>query len=177
MSRIIYTIGYGKLQPGDLVNLTEGLDVTIVDVRGRPTSRRKGFGGRQLQDLLGSRYVWMGDKLGGIYHLPNAQKLWPDGIRKMLADVERPLMLCQCHAPGGCHRHMLALEIERMRKVPPRAPVPAIEPSWKTVHIFEDHSVDSVELQRSIKDGDDYDATIWDYVVEDLRRAWEGPDA
>jgi uncharacterized protein (DUF488 family) len=49
ISRILYTIGYEKALPGDVVTgLAAAGVMTLLDVRDRPISRRPGFSKRQL---------------------------------------------------------------------------------------------------------------------------------
>lgn len=170
MSGVVYTVGYGKMQPAELLELAEGLDVTVIDIRGKPVSRRAGFGGRQLERLLGLRYRWRGNQLGGVFHLPNARELWPKGCFDLAVEVAykglRPLLLCQCHAPGQCHRHMVAtVLLEQARYAAALAAI-------RVVHLFDGESVDSTELARSLSADDDYEYTPWESPSE-LRAAWE----
>jgi hypothetical protein len=170
MSAVIYTIGYGQLRPDALAGLAESLDVTVVDVRGRPVSRRPGFGRRQLETLLGERYTWRGDTLGGVNHLAGARFHWPSGLRHVMASVQRPMLLCACHAPGCCHRHQLALTAQSTDMqvwTMERGGAPLF------VHLFQNEAVTATELQRSIDDGDEYQATIWT-TPSDLLREFEG---
>lgn len=159
---ICWTAGYGRMTPDQLRALAEGLDVTVVDVRGRPVSRRSGFGRRQLEKLLGERYQWRGNQLGGLHHLANARDHWPAGLRALVAEVSRPLLLCACDAPVHCHRHMLALELARQA------------PAVTTIHLYHDletnswEAIRADEFQRSIVDGDTYECVIWDDLA-DLR--------
>lgn len=178
MTRIVWTVGYGKMYPADLKTLAESLDAVVVDIRGRPISRRPGFGRRQLEELLGDRYQWRGDHMGGIYHLPNARDLWPAASRRLVADMvdgylgwrspgtaKDPILLCQCHAPGQCHRHMVAVELLKQAPIVTDTPI-------KVVHIFERESFEATELARSISENDEYDMYEWE-SGSDLRRAWE----
>lgn len=160
----IYTAGYAKMDPRTLHALAEGLDCTVVDIRGRPISRRPGFGKRQLEALLGPRYTWWGDHLGGVYHLPNAEKLWPQGCRNLVSMMTteklRPLLLCQCHAPGGCHRHQVAKVLMGLGAV-------------QVVHIYENETVDAAALERVLDTDDEYLAHDWT-TARDIRDQWEG---
>lgn len=177
MSAVWYSLGYGQLRPEQLLDLAQELDVTVVDVRGRPVSRRPGFGRRQLETLLGKRYTWQGDYLGGVNHLPGARVLWPSGLRHVLSSVRRPLLLCACHAPGQCHRHQLALTLPSVVRVADAAIYPwssSAPPDPPTVvHLFQDEAVTATELQRSIDDGNEYQASIW-HTPSDLLREFEG---
>jgi len=163
---MIYTLGYGQLVPAQVLTIAEGLDAVVVDVRGRPVSRRPGFGRRQLETLLGARYEWQGDQLGGLHHLADARAKWPDGLRRMLQLRQPLVMLCQCHAPGVCHRHQLALELHRMFGTDP-------------VHLFYDAGIweatFTTELQRSIEAGpnDEYECFTWSEPSE-LLAEFEG---
>jgi hypothetical protein len=169
MISVIYTVGYGAMRPRDLAALAEGLDATVIDIRGRPSSRRPGFGGRQLAALLGERYQWRGDKLGGVNHLSRARSLWPAACRRLVEDMRaralRPLLLCQCHEPGGCHRHQVALELAQTPRL-------AADPPLRVVHVFERESIEAGELQRALSAGDDYTYMPWT-TPDDLLPIWE----
>ena len=52
----LYTIGYQALDPQRLAALAQHLQATVIDCRASPVSRIKGFGHRQLAELLGARY-------------------------------------------------------------------------------------------------------------------------
>lgn len=106
----IYSIGYQKLHtPEYLDALTECLSADLYDIRSKPVSRKKGFGGNQLKALLGDRYQWHGRTLGG---LPPG--ITAEGIATLKA-IEHPvIVMCLEHAPGSCHRHIhLATELFR----------------------------------------------------------------
>lgn len=158
---MIYTIGYARMLPAQLRDIATGMGATVIDVRGRPVSRRPGFGRRQLEALLPDAYAWWGDLLGGVHHLANAEALWPGGLARLLdAGFERPLLLCQCDAPGKCHRHLLAMLLERR--------------GVEVTHLYYDEesnaesdtagiweAVGARELQHSIDHDHDYDFTTW----------------
>ncbi len=59
--RVLYTIGYEKALPGEVVTALAAAGVTtLLDVRDRPISRRPGFSKRQLTAAVeeaGMRYV------------------------------------------------------------------------------------------------------------------------
>jgi hypothetical protein len=81
--------------------LTEILDADLFDVRSKPVSRKKGFGGRQLKTLLGDRYQWHGETMGG---LPPG--LTTAGIDTLKAITRPAILMCLEEAPGACHRHI-----------------------------------------------------------------------
>ena len=66
---LIWTIGYQRLAPQRLRCLAEDLDAWVVDTRHVPVTRIRGYGKNQLRDLLGDRYEWRGDELGGRGHV------------------------------------------------------------------------------------------------------------
>jgi hypothetical protein len=62
-------------------------------------SRIPGFGGRQLAGLLGDRYEYRGDRLGG--HGATT----PAGIAELGRERRTVLLMCKEESPGECHRH------------------------------------------------------------------------
>lgn len=187
-TRIVYTAGYAKLPPADLLKLATALDVTVCDIRGVRATRKPGYGSKQLPELLGARYQWWGDTnpgpsaspgqggleraearavrlmpwgLAGRYHGGQPEQ-WPARFAAMLEAVERPLMLCACEMPGDCHRHQI---IDAAR--------PLI--SFRAVHIIEGETVDAGELSRCIADADPdagYEFEPWT-TPADILAAWE----
>lgn len=145
---MIYTIGYEALTPEVLRDTAIGLAATVIDVRSRPTTRRRGFGRRQLEALLGTRYQWHGDALGGfalkegIEYLPYPKKsgikgasgTTMEGINFLRSFPGNVLLLCVEEAPGECHRHIVICE-----QFFPRAR-----------HIYRDEVVTACELEQAI---------------------------
>jgi hypothetical protein len=131
----IYTIGYECLKPARLSRIAEGLNAIVIDCRSRPVSRRPGFGGNQLRELLGDRYVWRGDCLGGMPPTSTTRK----GIAWLSALQGNCLLMCLEEAPGDCHRHSLICG--------PHFP--------DAVHIFRNELVTARELARAIRDDDE----------------------
>jgi hypothetical protein len=62
---MIYTIGYQRLPLERLREIAEKLDAILIYCRFKPVSRKPGFGRRQLETLLGTKYEWRGNELGG----------------------------------------------------------------------------------------------------------------
>lgn len=149
MIRTVYSIGYENLEPATLKHLATATDSTVVDVRASPRSRRRGFGRRQLEALLGDRYAARPD-LG---NHARTGLTWDGGIDWLLRMPRDVILLCREASPGDCHRHALMLEIDarrRQRKLPP----------IDLAHIYEDHLVLIADLEQAIRDDvDDYPAT------------------
>ena len=146
---MIYSIGYAALTPERLDAIASHFQAVVVDVRSIPTSRHRGFGGRQLAALLGpGRYVWKGDVLGG-----RPPGVLPEGLAflRALEPDQNVLLLCMEEAPGDCHRH--------------RAIALALLPEIDVVHICQDELVDASELQRAIEEDDEYDADLLDLTA------------
>ena len=130
----IYSIGYQKLPtPEYLDALTECLSATLIDVRSKPVSRKKGFSRSKLETLLGDRYLWLGDQLGGM-----APGVTAIGLQ-MLADFPRPaILMCMEEAPGACHRHIhIATQLFRH--------------GIDIAHIFRDVIIRASALQAAIE--------------------------
>lgn len=147
---MIYSIGYAGLTPAELLATAKQLDATVIDVRFVPKSRMKGFGRLQIMALLGDRYLWKGDVLGGIHGEnkgPTSAGLkWlTDNAWAMTTEVtSRPnaLLMCLEESPGECHRHSLIA-------------VPLLKRGIDVLHIFRDELVTTSELKRSLAAGDD----------------------
>ena len=63
---VIYSVGYAQLTPSGLARLMRVLAIdALIDARSIPNRRRPGFAKKNLVALLGRRYEWRGDELGG----------------------------------------------------------------------------------------------------------------
>jgi hypothetical protein len=116
--------------PDVLRDLVVGLDVTLVDCRafpgpvketdvvregnkvrlanGRIIYTRKGFWRLDLTALLGKRYEWRGDRLGGNWG--GSPGPTPAGLDELVADYHagrRLMLMCSEATPRSCHRHHL----------------------------------------------------------------------
>lgn len=143
---MIYTIGYQRLSHERLRAIMQALGIVkLVDVRSIPQSRRPGFGGRQLREAFPDQYLWKGDVLGGIK--PGKPGTTHAGLRWAVeagrSFHDHILLLCVCHAPGSCHRHVLVAR-----------QLLAMETDCR--HIYEDEIVLASELERALND-DDYE--------------------
>ena len=146
----IYSIGYQKLPtPEYLDALTECLSATLIDVRSKPVSRKKGFSRSKLETLLGDRYLWLGDQLGGM-----APGVTAIGLQ-MLADFPRPaVLMCMEEAPGACHRH-IHISTQLFRH------------GIDVAHIYRDVVIRASYLQGGIdRDSDDYAFNYLEQVIE-----------
>jgi hypothetical protein len=102
-----YSIGYQKLSVQTFAVIASPFDV-VVDTRSYPTSRIPGWSRAALEALLGKRYRWEGQKLGGKH-----RETLSDGGREYLLVLHAQLratnglglLLCLEEAPGDCHRH------------------------------------------------------------------------
>lgn len=146
----IYSIGYQKLPTPEYIDaLTECLSATLIDVRSKPVSRKKGFSRSKLETLLGDRYLWLGDQLGGM-----APGVTAIGLQ-MLADFPRPaILMCMEEAPGACHRHIhIATQLFRH--------------GIDVAHIFRDVIFRASSLQWGInKESDDYPFDLLEVILE-----------
>jgi hypothetical protein len=133
----LYTIGYGRLRLQDLRRYVDGLETVLIDCRARPFSRRWEFGFRNLQKVFGDRYELHGHHLGGA---GGGGRILPSGLAFIRQSLKKRslLLMCQCEAPGECHR----LEISKHF---PRA-----------LHIFRDQLIEAREFQRSLDENRDY---------------------
>lgn len=150
---MLLTIGYQAIIPGDLVLVASDFDARVIDVRSRPHSTRAGFGRLQLARLLGPRYEWRGDMLGGRYLDLGRKTLrteWTVGTLWLAERSQREnlLLLCLEQCPGDCHRHALSVGVARDLG------------HGTCFHIYtaegESEVIDVLELERSTRAGDDY---------------------
>jgi hypothetical protein len=116
-----------------------------------------GFGNRQLESLLGYRYVYRGDELGG--RPPGVSErglLWLAYLVRLHestshgATHQNVAIMCMEEAPGDCHRHhAIALPLARRTSV-------------ECLHIYRNELIEPTELQRSIDTDTDYDCELFD---------------
>jgi hypothetical protein len=133
---MLLTIGYQRLRPERLLQLATAFDATVLDCRYKPLSRRAGFGGRQLAALLGERYRWAGESLGGY------GRTTPNGIASLKEFLETPrnaMLLCMEESPAECHRHDAICD--------PHFP--------NALHICRDDVLKASALSASIKAGNE----------------------
>jgi hypothetical protein len=155
---LIWTIGYQRLAPSRLLELAIKLDAVVVDTRHVPKTRIKGYGPRQLQELLGGQYVLAGSDLGGRGHVTANGLEWLRG----LSAERNVILMCVCHEPGVCHRHQDICA--------PHFP--------EALHIYEDEVIEAGELARAIRLNDDYACyDLGESLEEDvMRRSNSSPD-
>jgi hypothetical protein len=107
---MIYTLGYQGLAPARVREIVLALDAVLLDCRFKPVSRLPGFGHRQLEKLMSSedgenresRYVRMGDMLGGHGH---TTKSGLQALQPYADDRAHCVLLCMEEHPADCHRH------------------------------------------------------------------------
>jgi hypothetical protein len=161
---MIYTIGTEKakgikaLRLVTLQAIVEALDIqTILDWRketGEPLSPDA------LRDCYDVRYRYVGDRC-------NADSIKLGAMQRLAAMTENVLLLFEEPSPGNCKRHEgLAMEMWNRFELP-------------VTHIFCDDLILATELQRSIREDNDYATTSWRPPVpsdlEDLPEATEMP--
>lgn len=137
---MIYSIGYQRLTLGRLIDIVDGLDALLVDVRSSPHRAKDGFRLPQLQQAFGSGYIWAGNTLGGRTAI---QQAGLDYLRQFEGEsAPNCILMCMEHTPGECHRHHDICA--------PHFP--------NALHIFEGHLVQASELSRAIAEDDDPDS-------------------
>ena len=136
---MLYTIGYARLTPKSLAALAEKLEAIVTDCRAKPTSKNPVFRRPALHTLLGSKYEWWGDRLGG----------WPPGVSnhsttnagiselRHASSSENRLLICVEEHPKDCHRHTLICG--------PHFP--------EAVHIFRDYTFTAETLNAATATG------------------------
>ncbi len=144
---MIYSIGYGGTKNGvtldELEHVLAKLNAALVDVRAKPFSRfRPEFRQAAMAARLGNRYRWHGDLLGGPGGGGAVTETGLGLLRTWHREGQNLVLMCQEHAPAECHRHTdIAL---------------ALIPDIDVVHIFANELVLASELERSMRDDNDY---------------------
>lgn len=161
---VIYTLGYQALAPARVREIVLALDAVLLDCRFKPVSRIPGFGHRQLEKLMSgdngeggedreSRYVRMGDMLGGHGHTTQSGL---QALQPYADDRANCVLLCMEEHPADCHRHTLITG--------PHFP--------GALHIYRDRLFYAHELSR-VEDGEiGYDELLsgsWDDWLKVLR--------
>jgi uncharacterized protein (DUF488 family) len=150
---MIFTIGYeGPLTPARLLEIAEGLDALVIDVRSVPRSRKPGFSKTKLAALLGPRYVTMGHALGG-----REPGVTPNGLIALRTQAKERdvILMCMEEAPGDCHRHRTICG--------PHFP--------DAVHIFEDELFTARELTQALAAGEDGEYSLCGSLAELLENS------
>jgi hypothetical protein len=132
---VIFTVGYSGLKPAKLRRIAKTIDADVIDCRCKPTSRNPAYRQSPLKALLDERYIWAGNMLGGRGHTNSAGITWLKNRKR------NSLLLCMCHAPGDCHRHIDICD----------------EAFPKAVHIYEDELILASDLSKAERDDTDYD--------------------
>ena len=112
--KTLYTLGYSRLHPADILRTAERLDALIADIRISPRSRLPVWNQKPLQAAWGERYL----------HIPelgnrNYKGEYGDGVvldspeqgaNRVLSLLEqRPvILLCACFDWHTCHRREAA---------------------------------------------------------------------
>ena len=115
--KTLYTVGYSRLHPADILCVAERLDALIADIRISPHSRLPVWNQKPLQAAWGRRYVY-------IPELGNRNYKGEAGAGVILADPERGtahvlalleqqsvILLCGCFDWQTCHRREAAVLI------------------------------------------------------------------
>lgn len=117
----IYTFGYAKHDPTDLVRHAQALDAVVYDVRLKPYARDTRWNKDALQRLLGASYEAIGRIAGnrnyrgdgGEFDIVDLEAT-VDRLQATIIDDERAvILLCVCSRPGECHRSVIALEAQK----------------------------------------------------------------
>lgn len=112
--QMIFTIGYQKtsLDKIEQIMKDKAIDL-LIDVRSVPYTRnpiKKEFNKERLIELLGKKYVWMGNICGG-----REGPVKPACIKALERLIEKNLLLmCMENHPRDCHRfHSIAKTLEQ----------------------------------------------------------------
>jgi uncharacterized protein (DUF488 family) len=126
----LWTIGYERLLPPELVAELEGAGVArVIDVRHRPQSRRPGMSKSRLGDLLRAHGIAYEHRralgtppdlrhefhAGRLDHARTAyrehvERAAPEALDELAAELPggpRTALLCLEADPAGCHRRVL----------------------------------------------------------------------
>src|SRR3954470_18689259 len=127
----LYTIGYEKLLPPELLNELWAAGVKrLIDVRFRPQSRRPGMSKTRLAELLGDhgiayehrralgtppdlRWLFRAGRVAEATaaYRAHVEQAAPDALDALAAQLEHappPALLCLEPDPAACHRRVIA---------------------------------------------------------------------
>jgi uncharacterized protein (DUF488 family) len=134
----LYTIGYERLLPPELVNelVLAGVE-RLLDVRYRPQSRRPGMSKTRLGELLGDHGIayehrkalgtppdirWLfragrNDEARAAFleHVEATASEELDALARELDAAPRTVLMCLEADPAGCHRRVVAEALRRRR--------------------------------------------------------------
>ena len=107
---MIYTLGYSGRSLASLVDLVQGLNAVLVDIRFSPASRNPDFSGRRLREALGEQYVHLKAFGNENYRNGGEVKLVdPSAGVAALRGIDQPVILmCACAHYHTCHRRSVA---------------------------------------------------------------------
>jgi uncharacterized protein (DUF488 family) len=134
----LWTIGYEKLLPAELVNeLREAGVERVLDVRFRPQSRRPGMSKTRLGESLGDAGIAYEHRkalgtppdIRGLFHQGKTEEARAayrahveatagaelDALAEELASGPRTALLCLEADPAGCHRRVLCESLRARR--------------------------------------------------------------
>lgn len=132
----LYTYGYEKQTPEDLLALAESLDAKVIDVRYKPYSKDQRWVGDRLAVFLGKHY-WHCKDLGNLdYKSASSIRLVDEkaGLEFLSRGVEKGrviILLCMENSPKGCHRDYIS---KKMMEMFPELEVEHIMPNGKRIH-------------------------------------------
>lgn len=104
MTTQIYTVGYGRLAPGEIHEMALDLGAILVDIRfsawGKP-----GYKKFELVRLFGDRYTHLPALGNAAYKTGGMQIADYAAGRAFLVTLGQPaILMCACADPDGCHR-------------------------------------------------------------------------
>ena len=108
----VLTCGYQKRTLDGFIAMLKGFDVNIlVDLRSRPFGRKVEFNKIRLSAACQAaqiKYLWMGDKLGGLGGLTKQQ--WTENLKAVtsICSNNKVAIMCMEHNYEQCHRKTLA---------------------------------------------------------------------
>ena len=134
----LYTIGYERLLPPELVNELKVAGVErLIDVRYRPQSRRPGMSKTRLAELLADHGIayehrkalgtppdirWLfknrreaEGREAFRAHVEDTAAAELDALAEELGTAPPTVLLCLEAAPEGCHRRVIAEQLSRRR--------------------------------------------------------------
>lgn len=103
----VFTIGYADKTVPQLLELMRENKITLlVDVRTRPFSRMREFNRSSLERVLGKRYLWEGERLGGLSGV--REEGYEEGLKSLVSKSQTTniCVMCMESDPNQCHRKM-----------------------------------------------------------------------
>ena len=107
----IYAFGYTGRHLSTIAESLAKADAMLLDIRYSPRSRAPMWNRKNLESVLGDRYLWAGDTLGNrLYRTDDIEIVDLSAGLELIVSLaaKRPVaLMCVCASLDGCHRAVI----------------------------------------------------------------------